>query len=37
MQKWFDYQMVWKPQEYGKISTIRVPPDKVVRKEGIFL
>ena len=26
---WHDFQMVWKPEQYGGIRTIRVPPDKV--------
>ena len=27
--KWYDYQLRWNPEDYGKIRTIRVPPDKV--------
>uniref|UniRef100_A0A914VK49 Uncharacterized protein n=1 Tax=Plectus sambesii TaxID=2011161 RepID=A0A914VK49_9BILA len=27
--KWIDYQLRWDPNAYGKIQTIRVPPDKV--------
>uniref|UniRef100_A0AC34GU72 Uncharacterized protein n=1 Tax=Panagrolaimus sp. ES5 TaxID=591445 RepID=A0AC34GU72_9BILA len=27
--RWHDYQLQWKPTDYGNIKTIRVPPDKV--------
>lgn len=27
--KWYDYQMQWKPEKYGGIQSIRVPPNQV--------
>jgi hypothetical protein len=29
VKKWYDYQMQWKPEKYGGIQTIRVPPNQV--------
>lgn len=26
---WTDYSLQWNPEEYGNISTIRVPPNKI--------
>lgn len=29
LKGWNDYQLKWKPEKYGGIQTIRVPPNQV--------
>ncbi|CAF4300438.1 unnamed protein product, partial [Rotaria magnacalcarata] len=27
--RWYDYQMKWNPDRFGRLDSIRVPPDQI--------